>query len=176
MPTRRTFLKIIHWTTLPLAIWFVLVQPDDVLAFGQGAFRFHSMLALVFVTLALVWTAFHLKNGLQTRRTPKLSTRLHKLHQIMHKVLIWGLFGVAFTGFLLGLTSSNLLFAGDILPIAPPLGLPKANAIIGKIHSAEFYLLAIIIAFHAGFHIWRHVRLHDNALRVMFPKMLHRWL
>lgn len=176
MPTRRTFLKIVHWTMLPLVIWFVLVQPADVLAFGPGAFRFHSVMGLIFVTLALVWTAFHLKNGLQTRRTPKLSPWAHKLHQMMHKVLIWGLFGVAFTGFLLGLTSSSLLFAGDILPIAPPLGLPKANDIVGKVHSAEFYLLAIIIAFHAGFHIWRHVRLRDNALRIMFPKAMHRWL
>lgn len=84
--------------------------------------------------------------------------------------------GVALTGFLLGLTSSTLLFAGDILPIVPPLGLPKLNRLIGKIHSFEFYALAVIIVFHAAFHIWRHVKLNDNALRIMLPRVLHRWL
>ena len=176
MPKRRTVLKIMHWTMVPLAIWFTLVQPDDVLAFGSGAFRFHSVLGLVFVTLALVWTGFYLKNGLLSRRAPKLSPAGNKVHRAMHLTLVWGIFAVAFTGFLLGLTSSTLLFAGDIVPIAPPLGLPDANALIGKIHAAEFYILAAIMAFHASFHIWRHVRLRDNALRIMVPKLLHRFL
>lgn len=161
---------------VPLTVWFVFVQPDDVLAFGPGAFRFHSILGLVFVTLALVWTGFHVKNGLLSRRAPKLSPVFQKMHQILHKTLVWGIFVVAFSGFLLGLTSSRLLFAGDFVPIAPPLGLPYANDLIGKIHAAEFYILAVIIAFHALFHIWRHICLRDNALRIMAPKFLHRWL
>ena len=34
----------------------------------------------------------------------------------------------------------------------------------------------VVIILHAGFHIWRHARLRDNALRIMFPKVMHRYL
>lgn len=173
---RRTCLKWLHWSLLPLVVWFVLVQPGDIRPFGPAAFLFHSVLGLIFVTLALVWTADYLSRGLASRPGPKLGPRARRLHAILHRVLIWGLFGVALTGFLLGLTSQVLLLAGGIVPIAPPLGLPQANKIVGLVHMMEFYLLAAIIAFHATFHIWRHVRLHDNALRIMAPRALYRFL
>jgi len=176
MITRRTQLKIIHWTMVPLFVWFFVIQPEDMTSIGPGAFRFHSVLGLIFVVLALVWTADYLWRGLASRPGPKLPPWGRKLHQMLHKTLIWGLFLVAFTGFLLGLTSSTLLFAGDIVPIAPPMGLPKANDWVGMVHSIEFYGLALIAAAHAAFHIWRHLKLRDNALRIMFPKVLHRFL
>ncbi|RME94527.1 MAG: hypothetical protein D6773_19485 [Alphaproteobacteria bacterium] len=83
---------------------------------------------------------------------------------------------MALTGFLLGLTSPVLLKAGGFLPIAPPMGWIEMNRIIGKVHIYQFYALAALIAFHAGFHIWRHVKLKDNALRIMVPRIFHRWL
>lgn len=161
---------------VPLLIWFILVTPDDVLPFGPRAFQAHSILALIFVTLCLLWTADYLRRGLASRPGPKLGPRARLLHQVLHKTLIWGLFGIAVGGFLLGLTSATLLKAGGFLPIAPPLGLRQANDIIGQIHIFEFYLVALIALIHAGFHIWRHVRLKDNALRIMAPKALHRFL
>lgn len=161
---------------VPLLIWFVLVTPDDVLPFGPTAFQIHSILALIFVTICLLWTADYLRRGLAGRPGPKLGPRGRLIHQLLHKALIWGLFGVAVTGFLLGLTSARLLKAGGFLPIAPPLGLHDANEIVGRIHIYEFYLLAVIAAVHAAFHVWRHLRLQDNALRIMFPKVLHRFL
>jgi cytochrome b561 len=173
---RRTYLKWLHWSLLPLVVWFVLVQPDDIRPFGPTAFLFHSVLGLIFVTLALLWTADYLARGLASRPGPKLGPRARLLHAILHRVLIWGLFGVALTGFLLGLTSQVLLWSGGVVPIAPPLGLPQANEIVGLVHTAEFYLLAAIIAFHAVFHIWRHIQLRDNALRIMAPRALHRYL
>lgn len=176
LPTRRRVLKVMHWSMLPLLIWFVLVTPEDVLPFGQTAFQIHSILALIFVTLCLMWTAMHLRRGLASRPGPKLGPWGRRLHQWLHKAIIWGLFGVAITGFLLGLTASRLLKAGGFLPIAPPLGMKEANDIVGQIHIFEFYLLAGIVAVHAGFHIWRHLWLRDNALRIMMPKALHRYL
>ena len=83
---------------------------------------------------------------------------------------------MALTGFGLGLTASRQLWAGDIVPIAYPLNLPQWNDLIGHIHIIEFYTLAAIAILHAGFHIWRHVKLRDNALRIMAPKALHRFL
>lgn len=62
-PTRRTALKVLHWSMVPLLIWFILVTPEDVLPFGPRAFQAHSMLALVFVTLCLLWTADYLRRG-----------------------------------------------------------------------------------------------------------------
>nr|WP_325253579.1 cytochrome b/b6 domain-containing protein [Amylibacter sp.] len=176
LPRRRTTLKWLHWTMLPLLIWFVLVQPKDVVPIGRWAFLLHSNLAVIFVSISLFWTADLMRRGLAGRPGPKLPLWAKRTHQIMHKVIIWGLFTVAFTGFLLGLTSSVLLKAGGFLPIAPPLGLRQANAFVGTFHIIQFYILAVIVALHAGFHIWRHFRLHDNALRIMVPKTFHRWL
>lgn len=176
LPKRRTALKVLHWSMVPLLIWFILVTPSDVLPFGQRAFQFHSLLGLLFVTLCLLWTADYMRRGLASRPGPKLPSWARTIHQGLHKALIWGLFGVALTGFFLGLTSATLLKAGGILPIAPPLGLRHANDIIGTIHIYEFYLLAVLAIAHAGFHIWRHIRLRDNALRIMAPRIFHRYL
>lgn len=161
---------------IPLLIWFILVTPDDVLPFGPAAFRFHSILALIFVTICLIWTIDYGWRGLAGRPGPKLGPRGRRFHKTLHRTIIWGLCGVALTGFLLGLTSSKLLRAGGFLPIAPPMGWPRANEIAGKLHIYEFYILGVIVAIHAGFHIWRHFRLRDNALRIMAPKILHKFL
>jgi cytochrome b561 len=34
----------------------------------------------------------------------------------------------------------------------------------------------ILIVAHLLFHVWRHFWLKDNALRIMVPKPLHKWL
>lgn len=176
LPTRRTALKWLHWIMLPLFVWFLLVTPDVVVPFGPAAFQAHSTLALIFVSLSLLWFADLMRRGLASRPGPKLRGWLRPAHRMLHLTIIWGLFFVALTGFLLGLTSPILLKAGGFLPIAPPLGLHEANEIIGLIHIVEFYTLGVIVAGHAGFHIWRHYKLRDNALRIMVPKGLHRWL
>lgn len=176
LPHRRTALKCLHWTMVPLLIWFIFVTPSFILQFGQGAFRFHSVLGLIFVTLSLLWTADYLRRGLASRPGPKLPPWARRMHRILHLSLIWGLFGVALTGFFLGLTSAVLLKAGGFMPVAPPMDMPQSNDIIGQIHIYEFYILAAIAIIHAGFHIWRHVKLRDNALRIMAPRALHRYL
>ncbi len=176
IPHRRTWLKALHGAMIPLLIWFIVVTPDDVVPLGPAAFQVHSILALIFVTLSLIWMADYTRRGLAGRPGPKLGPRARRVHKVLNTAIIWGLFGVAITGFLLGLTSERMLKAGGFLPIAPPLGLPQANEIIGTFHIYEFYLLGGIVACHAAFHIWRHLALRDNALRIMAPKMLHRYL
>lgn len=176
LPHRRTWLKVMHGAMIPLLVWFIIVTPDDVVPLGPAAFQFHSILALVFVTLSLIWMADHMRRGLAGRPGPKLGPRARVLHRLLNTAIIWGLWGVAITGFLLGLTANRMLKAGGFLPIAPPLDLPQLNHLIGKFHIYEFYLLGAIVAAHASFHIWRHFRLRDNALRIMAPKILHRFL
>lgn len=161
---------------IPLLIWFIFVTPEVVVPFGPRAFQFHSTLALVFVVISIAWAIDLWVRGLASRPGPKLKGWKRTFHQILHKTIIIGLFGVAITGFLLGLTSARLLKAGGFLPIAPPLDMREANDIIGQIHIYEFYILAGIVIVHALFHIWRHFILRDNVLRIMAPKWLHKWL
>ena len=176
LPRRRSALKVLHWSLVPLLVWFVFVTPEDVLPFGPTAFQVHSILALVFVTLCLLWTADYLRRGLASRPGPKLPPWARRVHRWMHIGLIWGLFAVAVGGFLLGLTSPKLLKAGGFLPIAPPLGLREAHEIVSTFHVYQFYLLALLALAHALFHVWRHLALRDNALRIMAPKALHKFL
>ncbi|SFJ51467.1 cytochrome b/b6 domain-containing protein [Jannaschia pohangensis] len=175
-PTRRALLKALHWTMVPFFVWFLLVEPRDVAAWGSIWVKLHSVFGLIFVTMALLWTGWLLRSGLASRPGPKLQGWARAIHRPLHLTLIWGLFGVALTGFLLGLTASRVLFAGTILPIAPPLGLPTANAWAGTLHTVEFYGLAVIVVFHVAYHVWRHYRLRDNALRIMAPKSIQRFL
>ncbi|WP_308915250.1 cytochrome b/b6 domain-containing protein [Jannaschia sp. LMIT008] len=176
LPTRRTYLKVLHWTMVPFFVWFLIVTPPMVAGWGRFWIDLHSVFGLIFVTMALVWTGDLLWRGLASRPGPKLRGWARRVHRPLHLTLIWGLFGVALTGFLLGLTSSRLLFAGTVVPIAPPLGLPTANDWVGFVHTVEFYALGVVAAGHASFHIWRHLRLRDNALRIMAPRALHRLL
>ena len=172
----RSLFKLLHWTMVPLFAWFVIVQPADVARFGPVAVRFHGIMGLAFVSTALFWTVMYLRRGLLGRPGPKLGGWSRRAHPVLHKTLIWGMFAVAVTGLLIGLTSTVQLWAGGIVPIAVPLDLPRANNWVGWIHSIEFYGLAFIAALHAGFHIWRHFALRDNALRIVAPKVLHRFL
>lgn len=161
---------------IPLFIWFVLVTPDVVVPMGRGWFALHSNLALVFVSICLWWTADLMRRGLASRPGPKLQGWARRIHRPLHLSIIWGLFLVALGGFLLGLTSVVQLKAGLWLPIAPPMGWRDANDLIGQLHIYQFYLLGVVIVFHAGYHVWRHFRLRDNALRIMAPRILHRFL
>ena len=176
-PTRRrTILKVVHWTMLPLTIWFLVVGPPQAHALGSWGFALHSNLALLFVGLCLAWTVDFLWRGLATTRTPKLGSVAWRVHWWMHRLIVWGLFGVALGGFLLGLTASRQFRAGGWLPFAPPLGFERLHDWVGIVHIVQFYALAALILAHALFHIWRHYGLGDNALRVMVPKRLHRFL
>ena len=177
LPARRTWLKLLHGVMIPLVFWFMIATPAFVRrVFGPEGNQMNSVIALVFVTLALIWVADYTIRGFASRPGPKLSPRLKAVHRWMHKGLIWGLFLVPVGGFLLGLTSERLLKAGGFLPIAPPMGWARANEIIGTLHIWQFYGLGVLVALHAGFHVWRHVKLRDNVLRIMAPKVLHRFL
>ena len=177
LPTRRQGLKLLHWSMVPLFVWFVIATPEFVRGlWGSRGNAINSQIALVFVTLCLIWTVDVAFRGMAGRPGPKLSPRLKRFHWWLHRIIVAGIAMIPLGGFLIGLTSDRLLKAGGILPIAPPMDWERANEIIGKVHIYQFYTLCGIVVIHAGFHIWRHVKLRDNALRIMVPKALHRWL
>lgn len=176
IPARRTGLKLMHGAMIPLMIWFTVIQPADVSKFGPFWVDLHSVFGLIFVSLALIWSVDYWRRGLASRPGPKLPSWAKTIHKYLHRIIIWGVFLVAVGGFFIGLTASRQLWAGDIVPIAVPLNLPATHDLVGTFHTIEFYLLAVIILGHAGFHIWRHYWLRDNALRIMAPKALHKYL
>jgi cytochrome b561 len=144
---------------------------------GPGWFLLHSVNGLIFVTLALIWTGWHLASGLQGRPGPKLGPRARRFHAILHRVLIWGLFLVAVGGFALGLTSAVLMKAGGFLPIAPPLDLPRAptrwqagsTSTSSTRWPASFWSMPAFTS--GGISAPR-----QRAQRIMAPRALHRWL
>ena len=174
--TRRGWLKLVHWAMVPLTAWFLLVGPPQAHALGPWGFPLHSNLALVFVVLCLGWTGHFLARGMLTTRTPKLSAAMARVHWWMHRLIVWNLFAVALGGFLLGLTANRQFRAGGWLPFAPPLDWPRWHDWIGTAHILQFYALGALIAAHALFHAWRHWAVRDNALKVMAPRALHRFL
>lgn len=176
LPHRRTVMKALHWGIIPFFVWFLFADPEVLRRMGPAYFQFHSTMGLIFVTFALVWTGWTLRQGLLSRPGPKLQGWARRIHRPLHLTLVWGLFAVALGGFLLGLTASFQMKAGGFIPIAPPLNKPVAHDLIGIAHTYQFYALAAVVAFHAAFHIWRHIKLRDNALRIMAPKVFHRYL
>lgn len=176
LPRRRKALKVVHWSMLPLVIWFFVVTPADTVRAGPWMVALHSDLGLIFTSLSLLWFADYLRRGLASRPGPKLRGWARPAHRAIHHGLILGLAVLAVTGFGLGLTSAILLKAGGVVPIAPPLDLPAANEWVGALHSAVFYALFALVAVHAVFHLWRHTALNDGALRIMAPRALHRFL
>ena len=177
LPARRTYVRWLHLAMIPLVFWFVIATPSFVhrLWGGRGD-DINSDIALVFVTLALIWSADVMVRGMAGRPGPKLSPRLKRFHWWLHRVLIVGLMLIPVGGFLLGLTASRTLFAGGWLPIAPPQDWDRANEIVGTLHIYQFYTLAALGVVHGAFHVWRHLWLKDNALRIMAPRWVHRFL
>jgi len=175
-PHRRTRLKWLHWGIVPFFVWFMFADPDALRRMGPAVFQFHSTMGLIFVTLALIWTGWSLRAGLHSRPGPKLKGWARAVYRPLHLTIIWGLFLVALGGLLLGLTASFQMKAGGIIPVGVPLNMPRAHHWVGVLHTYQFYALAGVVAFHAAFHTWRHVKLRDNALRIMAPKVFHRYL
>jgi superoxide oxidase len=175
-PHRRTRLKILHFVLFPLALWFTLLDAGDNLPMTAAVLRFTSTLALIFVIAATIMTFDAWINGMASRPGPKLPPWAKRVHWWMHRILLAMVAFVPLVGLAIGITASRQLWAGGIVPIGVPFSLPRLNFVLGEIHKWQFYALSALIAGHALFHIWRHVRLKDNALRIMAPKAWHRFL
>ena len=107
----------------------------------------------VFVVAAGLWVAMSLSGGMLGRPGPKLS----------------GLARTAFRPMHLGLYA--LLGAAAAVNAAALLGFATPQ-------SAWLSLLILVFAgtFHAIFHLWRHTTLYDGALRMMTPRIWHKYI
>lgn len=107
-----------------------------------------------FVVLVAVWSGSTLVLGLLGKPGPKLSARWRRAYPWMHRLL----------HILLALTA----FAVLMRLIGRPLAWLDA-----------WSMLLITLGagtFHGLFHFWRHNALYDGALRLITPKVLHKWL
>lgn len=124
-----------------------------ILAMVKGGTSEPWVLAL-FAGCVALWGGMALVLGLRGKPGPKLSPSLRRAYPWMHRTLY----------ILLGLTALAVIFR----LLGRPL--PWLDA---------WTLLLVTLgagAFHGVFHFWRHTALYDNALRLILPRALHRYL
>ena len=174
--TRRTVLKWLHWLSFGLILYFFLVEPDESRTDPGGALSTHAGVGLTLAIVTAIWFALYLRKGLSSRPGPKLPGWAKRLHPLMHKVLQLGVPIMVGTGALAGLLAPFAIRAFGVVPINPSIGGKGIHELATEIHEIVFDALIIVIVAHAIFHLWRHYLLKDNALRIMVPKALHKYL
>lgn len=173
---RRTVIKWLHWSSLLFLLYFLAVEPEDVERLGATALATHSGVGAIFAITVLIWFIMYLFKGHAGRAGPKLQGWAKKLYIPFHKALTYGLVFMMFTGALLGISSAFQVKAFGIVPLFPAFNIKWLNGFAEEVHELAFNALLFGVLAHAVFHVWRHVRLRDNALKIMVPKAFHKWL
>lgn len=174
--TRRTTLKWLHWLSTGMILWFWLVEPEDVERMGGAALATHAGMGTLLAVLATAWAAMFVSRGLASKPGPKLPKWARPVHGLMHKTLTWGLLGVVFSGALAGFAAPYAISLFGVVPFFPGIGAEGIHDALTQVHEVTFDALLILLAIHVAFHLWRHYMVKDNALRIMAPKALHRFL
>lgn len=174
--TRRTVLKWLHWLSFALIAWFWLVEPEDVERLGAAALATHAGMGTILAVLTMAWFILYLRKGLTGRAGPKLPGWAKRAHPLLHKAMMWGLPAVVLSGALAGFAAPFAIRAFDVLPLFPGVGSKWLHGVFEEVHEIVFNGLIIVLVAHVVFHIWRHYMVKDNALRIMAPKALHRYL
>lgn len=173
---RRTVLKWLHWLSFFLILYFFLVEPDENRADPGGALSTHAGVGLILALLMAYWLADFTRKGLAGRPGPKLPGWAKRFHPLSHKALQYGAPAMVASGALAGLAAPFAIKAFGIVPINVSFGSKTLHGWLEEVHEILFDGLLILIVVHALFHIWRHFWLKDNALRIMVPKALHKYL
>ncbi|MEL6451936.1 MAG: cytochrome b/b6 domain-containing protein [Pseudomonadota bacterium] len=174
--TRRTALKWLHWLCFGLILWFWAVEPQDVARLGGAALATHAGMGTLLAVLTAAWAAMFLRKGLASRPGPKLPGWARRAHPAMHKALLWGLAGVVLSGALAGFAAPYAIALFGVIPVFPGIGSDAIHGVFEDLHEIAFNLILIALALHVAFHLWRHYMVKDNALRIMVPRALHRYL
>lgn len=174
--TKRVFLKWLHWLSFALILYFFLVEPDESRVDPGGALSTHAGMGILLGIVVALWTLIYLRSGLQGRAGPKLPALAKRAHPLMHKALHIGMPIMLFTGLLAGMLAPFAVRGFGIIPLSPGIGTKTLHGLAEDLHEIAFNALIAIIVVHTLFHVWRHFWLKDNALRIMVPRILHRWL
>lgn len=173
---KRTVLKWLHWSTALLILYFFLVEPEDVRDLGAKALATHAGMGTVLALVVGIWFLSFLKNGLISKPGPKLPFWARKTHAFGYRIIYYLLPIMVLTGAVSGFAAPYIILAFDTFPVNPGIGTKGMHEFAQEIHEFTFNSLTIVILGHAGFHLWRHYWLRDNALRIMAPKILYKYL
>ena len=176
MLNRRNLIKWLHWLSLGIIIYFFLIEPEGVRQMGAAALATHAGMGVILGLITALWVVLFLRKGLASRPGPKLPGWAKPLHGLGHRALYILLPFMVFTGAATGFAAPYVIQAFGLFPISPGLDAPAIHSAMEELHEITFNVLLIAIVAHAAFHLWRHYGLRDNALRIMMPKPLHRFL
>lgn len=176
MMTYRTALKWLHWLTAALILYFFLVEPEENRVDPSAALSTHAGVGALLAIVVVIWTFVYWRRGLAGRAGPKLPPVARKAHPLMHKAIHIALPIMMLTGLVAGLAAPFMVRAFGVVPLNFAGGGKTIHDLAKEVHEIAFNALIIMIVAHTVFHVWRHFWLKDNALRIMFPKVFHKWL
>ena len=176
LPRRRTVLKVLHWVSFFLILYFFLVEPEENKADPGGALSTHAGVGLMLALVTLVWFVQFLRQGLASRPGPKLPGPARRIFVPLHKALQYGVVVMVASGALAGFLAPFAIRAFGAVQINLGIGSKTLHELAQDLHEILFDALIIVIVAHTLFHLWRHYWLRDNALRIITPKALHKYL
>ena len=144
----RRALKILHWSTFALLLWFVSIPQSDLRPALEGV---HALMGLLLVATSGLWFARYLVRGPLARPGPKMERAAVRVQRGSHLALHLMLPALAWIG---------------LIAVRPDLpGAALQPRVVG--------ICFVAVALHALFNLWRHCVLRDNALAIMVPRALH---
>ncbi len=173
---KRTRLKILHWLTAALILYFFLVEPEDVRELGAAALTTHAGAGVILGLIVGTWMLGFLRNGIISKPGPKLPQWARKTHKYGYGALYLMMPIMVLSGAMAGFAAPYVIHAFDLLPINPGFGTKNLHDWAEEVHEIVFNITIATILGHTLFHLWRHFWLRDNALRIMAPKMLQKYL
>ena len=177
---RRKAIKVLHWTAFFLLLYFFFVEPDEVErgpdAAKSAALSTHAGVGFLLAIVTGVWSVMFLIKGPAGRPGPKLPAWGKRLHPILNTGLYYLLPIMVLTGALSGLLAPFAVMGFGVIPLNFGVGVRGLHSVMTEIHEITFDALTLLAIAHLCFHIGRHVLLKDNALKIMAPRALHRYL
>jgi cytochrome b561 len=179
--TKRVFVKWLHWTAFVLMGYFLFVEPEVSESASAAAksdgLSTHAGMGMLLAIVAITWFVIYFRDGALGRPGPKLAPWAKTAHRVLNIGLYWAVPLTVFTGGLAGLASAYPVMGFGVIPLNPAgWGTGGLHDIAQEVHEIAFDITIILIFVHGGFHIWRHYGVKDNALRIMAPKALHKYL
>ncbi len=177
---RRKVIKVLHWTTFALLLYFFFVEPDEVERGNQAAksaaLSTHAGVGFLLAIVAGVWSVMFWTKGAAGRPGPKLPAWGKRAHPILNTGLYHLLPIMVLTGALSGLLAPFAVRGFGVIPLNFSGGLRGLHSVMTEVHEFTFDALTLLVIAHLSFHIGRHYILKDNALRIMAPRALHKYL
>ena len=178
--TKRSTLKILHWLAFGLIGYFFLVEPhvservpDNL---KTAALATHAGMGMILALVSFLWLVLWPK-GPTGRAGPKLPAMAKRVHRFLNVGIFWILPLMVLSGALAGLLANYPVLGFGVIPLNPTgWGNATVHGLAEEIHEVLFNVTLAFIVAHAGFHLWRHFWVKDNALRIITPIVLHKYL